>query len=109
MAHFMRDDIGGCEVAAGMEALAKLIEEAGVEIDFAVRRAVERTHGRLGHAATRLIGLRIKNQGCRPILQALGSEQISPTPLRRAKHLQDHMLGLRIQRPGRRLAAALHA
>ena len=60
MPRFMRDDVGRRELAGAARAAAKtcldLAEERGVEEDLLVRRAVERPHRRLRHAAASAIG-----------------------------------------------------
>src|SRR5262249_14224065 len=60
VAGLMRDDVGRGEFAGAARAAAEprldLAEESGVEEDFLVRRAVERPHRRLRHAATSAIG-----------------------------------------------------
>ena len=46
MSHLVRDDVRLGEVARGAELDGELAEEAGVEVDPPVQRAVERTDGR---------------------------------------------------------------
>ncbi|OMP12851.1 hypothetical protein COLO4_02680, partial [Corchorus olitorius] len=54
MAELVRDDIIAGEIALRAEAIGEFVEEAGVEIDAAVGRAVEGPHRRLRCAAARL-------------------------------------------------------
>src|SRR4029434_11036406 len=60
MSRLMRDDVGGRELAgtarATAEARFNFAEETGVEEYLFVRRAVERSHRRLRHAAAPAIG-----------------------------------------------------
>ena len=51
VAHLMGDDIGLGEVAGGAEVVAQFVVEGQVDIDLAIARAVEGTHGRLPQAA----------------------------------------------------------
>ena len=54
MAEFVGDHIILREIALGAEAVGEFVEEAGVEIDALIGRAVERPHRRLRGAAARL-------------------------------------------------------
>jgi hypothetical protein len=51
VAHLVRDDVGLREVARRAESLRQLLEEAKVEVDLLITRAIERARRRLGGAA----------------------------------------------------------
>src|SRR3954447_24055195 len=123
VARFMRDDVGRGELAraarATLEPRLDLAEEAGVEEDLLVRRAVERSHCRLRHAAASAIGGVAKQHDARPrIILSAGLEDLAPAVVDLAEntgyHAADFVLrrtGLGWSRPtiglvGRRLSAA---
>ena len=54
VADLVRDDVRLCEVAGRAEALRQLVEEAQIEINLAVLRAVKRTGRRLRESAGRV-------------------------------------------------------
>src|SRR5688572_16182265 len=56
MADLVRDDVVAGEVAAGAELRLELVEEAEVDVDLLVRRAVERSHRGLRETAARFHG-----------------------------------------------------
>ncbi len=62
MAEFMRDHIILREIALGAEAVGQFVEEAGVQIDSLVGRAVERPHRRLRRAAARATIAAVEDQ-----------------------------------------------
>ena len=98
MADLVRDDIGLRELARRVEALRKLAEELGVEVDVLVGRAVERPHCGLRRAASGLIALRVSDQLRRRVADALRLEQIGPCILGRSKDLEHEMTRVRVQR-----------
>src|SRR5664279_896701 len=90
MADLMGDNIGLRELAglafAAAQARLDLLEEGGVEINGAVIRAIERSHGRLGHAACRacctgkhyelrrLVCLARRFEDCRPMVLGVAQD-----------------------------------
>ena len=96
VADLMRDDIGLGEVARRAEALAELLEEAGVEVHALVRRAVEGPHCGLGRtAARRRIALVEVDRG-RAVGGALFLEDPAPGLLGRGHHPAREQLRLGI-------------
>src|SRR5258708_38489938 len=123
MARFMRDDVGGGELAgiarAAAEAGLDLAEEIGVEEDLLVRRTVERPHRRLRHAAAPAIGGVAEQHDARSrIGLPTGLEDLAPAIVDLAEDAGDHAAHLVLWRTGlgraraaigliaRRLAAA---
>src|SRR5690606_11801174 len=83
MACFMRDDIGGGELAgvagAAAETRLNLTEESGVEEYLSVRRTIERPHRRLRHAAATAVGGVLEQHDARTgILLAAGRKYFVP-------------------------------
>ncbi len=123
MSRFMGDDIGCREFAGAARTAAKarldFAEETGVEEDLLVRRAVERSHRRLRHAAAAAIGGVAKQHDARSrVILSAGLEDLAPAVIDLAKNAGDHAAdfvfrraGLGRPRPaiglvGRRLVAA---
>src|SRR3954467_12079204 len=105
MARFMRDDIGRCEFAgiarATLEPCLDLAEETGVEEYLLVRRAVERPHRRLRHAAAAAIGGVAKQHDARPrIILSAGLEDLAPAVVDLAENTRDHAADLVLWRAG---------
>src|SRR5262249_3107332 len=76
-------------------------EEAGVEIDLLVRRAVERSHRRLRHAAAPAIGGVAEQHDLRPrIGPAAGAELLAPAIVDLAEDACDHAAHLVARRAG---------
>src|SRR5258708_30273884 len=101
----MRDDVGGGELAgiarAAAEAGLDLAEEAGVEEYLLVRRAVERPHRRLRHAAAPAIGGVTEQHDTRPrIGLAAGLEDLAPAIVDLAEDAGDHAPHLVFRRAG---------
>ena len=63
VAHLMGDDIGIGEIPVGAELLPHRGEEAEVDVEFLVGRAVERTHGRLAGTAAGGSGAGVQYEG----------------------------------------------
>ena len=105
MAGLMGDDIGRREFAGAARAAAKarldLAEETGVEEDLLVRRAVERPHRRLRHAAAPAIGGVAKQHDARPrIILPAGLEDLAPAVVDLAENAGDHAADLVLRRAG---------
>jgi hypothetical protein len=75
---FVRDHIGLGEVACGAVARPKLVEEARVEIDAVVRRAVEGAHCGLRGAAAGIAGAAVEGEGGGPVALAALAEDRGP-------------------------------
>src|ERR1700710_704547 len=113
----MRNDVGGGELAGiartAAEAGLDLAEEIGVEKDLLVRRAVERPHRRLRHAAAPAIGGVAKQHDARSG-KGLSAflEDFAPAIVDFAEHAGDHAAHLVLRRTGlgrRRLPVGLIA
>src|SRR5690349_17386984 len=97
MADLVRDHIGLGEIAGGREAPLELLEEAGVEIDAPVGRAIEGAHRRIRGAAAGTAAAGVKHHPRHLILPARLAEHLGPALLGRAKHLAGetgHRIGL---------------
>src|SRR5580698_5966516 len=96
MSGLMRDEIG-CGKFAGrtltaVESGLDLAEEAGIEKYLPVRRAVERPHRRLCHAAASAIGRVAKQHDARPGIGLAGSlENLGPAIVDLAENTGDHV------------------
>src|SRR6201747_1029194 len=101
----MRNDVGGGELAGiartAAEAGLDLAEEIGVEEDLLVRRAVERPHRRLRHAATPAIGGVAKQHDARSrIGLPAGLENLAPAIVDFTEDAGDHAADLVFRRAG---------
>src|SRR5579871_966741 len=95
MASLMRDDVGRGEFAraagAAVEPRFDLAEESCVEKDFSVRRAIERPHRRLRHAATAAIGDVAEQHDLRPgVGLARRLEYLAPAVVDLTQNTGDH-------------------
>src|ERR1700682_3969239 len=105
MPGFVGDDIGRGELAGIARAAVKpgfdLTEKSGIEVDRLVRRAVERPHRRLRHAAAPAIGGVAKQHDfwTRIGLPA-GLENFTPAIVDLAEDAGDHAAHLVGRRPG---------
>src|SRR5438309_1313870 len=91
----MGDNVGCGELegiaGAAVKARLDLAEEAGIEEDGAVRRAVERAHRRLRHAAAAAIGgVAEQHDLGAGIGLAAGLENFAPAIVDLAEHAGDH-------------------
>src|SRR6266851_735783 len=105
MPGFMGDDIGRGEFAGIARAAAKprldLTEESGIEKNLLVRRAVERPHRRLRHAAAPAIGGVAKQHDARTrIGLTAGLEDLAPAIVDLAEDAGDHVAHLVGRRTG---------
>src|SRR5712692_3258518 len=105
MPGFMGDDIGRGEFAGIARAAAKprldLTEENGIEKNLLVRRAVERPHRRLRHAAAPAIGGVAKQHDARTrIGLTAGLEDLAPAIVDLAEDAGDHAAHLVGRRTG---------
>ena len=101
----MRDDVGRRELAGAARAAAKarldLAEETGVEEYLLVRRAVERPHRRLRHAAAAAIGGVAKQHDARPgVILSAGLEDLAPAVVDLAENAGDHAADFVLRRAG---------
>src|SRR3546814_8152601 len=104
MAHFMCHYIGLREIAGRSVALGELVEEAGIEIDALVGRAIEGAHRRLRRAAATIAGLIVDMKHRRLVRLPRGCEQPAPLVLGRGENLACEMrLGVRRANLGRAL------
>src|SRR6185312_4219332 len=102
---FMRDDIGRRELArtarTALKARFDFAEEAGVEEDLFVRRAVERPHRRLRHAAAPAVGGVAKQHDARSgIVLSAGLEDLAPAVVDLAENASDHAADFILWRAG---------
>src|SRR5258705_12938295 len=117
MSGFMGDDIGRGEFARIARTAVKprldLTEEPGIEKDLLVRRAIERPHRRLRHAAAPAIGGVAKQYDARTgIGLTAGLEDFAPAVVDLAEDTGDHaahLVGRRAGLGGRRPAIGLIA
>ncbi len=86
MADLVRDHIGLGEVAWRAEAVLQIVIEAEVDVHFPIERAVERSHGGLGHPAGGIDRAREQDEGRVPILPAHLLEQRCPGVLGVGEH-----------------------
>src|SRR5262249_30706313 len=106
MARLMRDDIGRREVAGGLTGAAAkprldLAEEIGVEEYLLVRRAVERPHRRLRHAAAAAIGGVAEQHDARAgVGPPVGLEDLAPAIVDLAEDARNHAADLVLRRAG---------
>src|SRR5258706_15449156 len=105
MSGFMGDDIGGGEFARFARTAVKprlaLTEEPGIEKDLLVRRAIERPHRRLRHAAAPAIGGVAKQYDARTgIGLTAGLEDFAPAVVDLAEDTGDHATHLVGRRTG---------
>src|SRR3546814_6111002 len=85
-------------------ALGELVEEAGIEIDALVGRAIEGAHRRLRRAAATIAGLIVDMKHRRLVRLPRGCEQPAPLVLGRGENLACEMrLGVRRANLGRAL------
>src|SRR5258708_6295222 len=117
MSGFMGDDIGRGEFARIARTAVKprldLTEEPGIEKDLLVRRAIERPHRRLRHAAAPAVGGVAKQYDARTgIGLTAGLEDFAPAVVDLAEDTGDHathLVGRRAGLGGRRPAIGLIA
>src|ERR1051326_3228971 len=104
MADLMGVHIGLGEITglagAATEARLKFAEEAGVEIDLAVVRAIERTHRALRGAAGRTRRAGEHHEPRRAVGLTVLRENILPLHLGAAEHAGDEASGLVARRAG---------
>src|SRR6201747_1124912 len=101
----MRNDVGGGELAGIARTAAEtgldLAEEIGVEEDLLVRRAIERPHRRLRHAAAAAIGGVAEQHDARArIGLPAGLENLAPAIVDLAEDAGDHAADLVLRRTG---------
>ena len=87
MAEFVGDHVILREVTLGAEAIGQFVEEAGVEVDALVGRAVKRTHRRLRGAAARPSVLVEEGQARGAEALAALREDLFPSVFRRAERV----------------------
>ncbi len=107
MPGFVGDDIGGGEFAraagTAAEAGLDLAEEAGVEEDLLVGRAIEWPHRRLRHAAAPTIGGIAEQHDARTgVALAAGLENLAPAIVDFTEHAGDHAAHVILRRSGLR-------
>src|SRR5512139_3221959 len=105
VAHLVRDDVGLREVARRTELAVQRVEEAEVDVDLLVARAIERAHRRLAHAAGAARGATEQHQLGLAVGGTTHLHQGTPHVFRVGEHGGDER-GLRVarrRRGGRRL------
>ncbi len=90
VADLVRDHVGGREVARRAEAAAQFVEEAEIQVDLGIGRAVERADRRSGVAATRADALAEQHQLGRLIGAAGLLEELRPGVFGVAQHVAHH-------------------
>ncbi len=112
MANLVGDHIGARKLAglaaAAAEAHLEIAEERGVEINLAIVRAIERSHGALRRAASRTRHAGENHQPRRTIGLAFLLENVLPLHLGAAEHACDKAPGVVARRAGAALRLARH-
>src|SRR5262245_2599131 len=115
MADFVGNHVGLGKITRSLKPLAKFPVKRKIDINFLIGTAVKRTCRRLGKSAGRLDGVREKYQSWFLIGATACLKNLTPCPLRTAKHACNELAHLiictallRLLRRSLRVVAFLH-
>src|SRR6516165_8169820 len=91
MAKLVSDHVSLAELARRAQAIGQLVEEAQVDIDLLVRRAIKRTGSRLGGAAGRCRVVAEQNQFCVTIRNPCPRQDLLPSLLNVVQDKRDEL------------------
>src|SRR6516225_6356399 len=91
MAKLVSDHVSLAELARRAQAIGQLVEEAQVDIDLLVRRAIKRTGSRLGGAAGRCRVVAEQNQFCVTIRNPCLRQDLLPSLLNIVQDKRDEL------------------